>query len=83
MEGACDQIDHQEYQHRLKPPRVIHIEKIKKVQDLIETKSVSLNIFWRGGILSNQGANDRKDGKQNEEEDRKFEGSKKIIENRQ
>jgi uncharacterized membrane protein len=78
MKGACDQVDHQEHQDRLEPQRVIHIEEVKKVQDLIETRSVSLNIFRTSGILCDQCTDNRKDSKQNEERNGKFEGPKKI-----
>jgi hypothetical protein len=58
---------------------MIHIEEVKKVQDFIETRSVSLNIFRTSSILCDQCTDDRKDGEQNEERNGKFEGPKKII----
>ena len=51
MKGACDQVDHQEHEDGTEPQRVIHIEEIKKVQDLIEANPVSLNIFRTSCIL--------------------------------
>jgi hypothetical protein len=58
---------------------VVHIEEVEKVQHLIETRSVSLNIFRTGGILCNHRADDGEDGKKNEEGNGKFEGPKKVI----
>jgi hypothetical protein len=60
---------------------MIHIEEVEKVQHLIEPKPVSLNIFQTAGILGNHRSYDGKDRKQNEEEDRELERSKKIIQN--
>jgi len=80
MKGAGDQIDHQEQQDHTEPPRVIHIEKVKKVQHLIEADPVSLNIFRTGGILRDQCADDGKGRKQNEERNGELDGSKKVKE---
>jgi hypothetical protein len=57
---------------------VVHIEEVEEVQDLIDADPVSLNIFRRAGFLRNQGTNDGKDCKQNEERNGEFEGPKKI-----
>jgi hypothetical protein len=79
MKGACDQVDHQEQQDPFEPQRVVHIEEIEKVQDLIEARSVSLNIFRTGCILCNHRADDGKDSKKNEQGNGKFKGPKQII----
>ena len=80
IKGTGDQIDHQEQQDRAEPPWMIHIEEVKKVQHLIEANPESLNIFRTGSILCDQRTDDGKDRKQNEEKDREFKWSEKIIE---
>jgi hypothetical protein len=57
---------------------MIHIEEVKKVQDLIEANPISLNIFRTSCILRNKCTDNGKDGEQNEERNGKFEGPKKI-----
>jgi hypothetical protein len=79
MHGAGDQIDHEEQENGDEPPGVVHIEEVEKVQHLIQTDPVSLNIFRTGGILCDHRADDGKDGKQNEERNGKFERPKKVI----
>jgi len=59
---------------------VVHVEKIKKVQHLVEPDPISLNIFRTGGILRDQCADDREDGKKDEEGDGEFERTEKVKE---
>jgi hypothetical protein len=80
LHGAGDQIDHQEQKDSAKPPRVVHIEEVEKVQYLIKTYPVSLKIFHTGSILGDERADDGKAGKKNEESDREFKGTEKIVE---
>jgi len=78
VERAGDQIEHQKKEDGAKPPGVIHIEEVKKLQHIIELDSVSLNIFPARRILFDQRADNGEDGKQNEKKDREFEGTEKI-----
>jgi hypothetical protein len=78
MKGAGDQIDHQEQEDGTEPPRVVHIEEVKKVQHLIKANPVSLNIFRTSGILHDQGPDDGKKCKQDEERNGEFERPKKV-----
>jgi hypothetical protein len=81
MHLTGNQIDDQEQENGAEPPGMVHVEKIEKVQHLIQANPVSLNIFCAGGILYNHRAYDRKDGKQNEQRNRKLEGAEKVIDN--
>jgi hypothetical protein len=83
MHGTGNQIDDQEQENGAEPPGMVHVEEIEKVQHLIQTDPVSLNIFRTGGILCDHRADDGKDGKQNEERNGEFEGAEKVIDNRE
>jgi hypothetical protein len=58
---------------------VVHIEEVKKVQHLIKANPISLNIFRTSGILHDQGPDDGKKCKQDEERNGEFERPKKVI----
>jgi hypothetical protein len=59
---------------------MVHVKKVEKIQYLIESNPVSLNIIRTGCILLDECADDGEDGEQNEERDSEFEGTKKIEE---
>ena len=78
MEGARDQIDHQEQQDGTEPPRMVHIEEAEEIQYLIKPNAITLNIIRARGILCNYCADDGEDGKENEERDSEFERTEKV-----
>jgi hypothetical protein len=80
MDRAGDQIDDQEQENGTEPPGMVHIEEVEKVQHLIQTNPVSLKIFWTGGILYDQRADDGKAGKKDKERYGEFERTEKIVE---
>jgi len=81
IDGAGNQINYQKQKDGAEPPRMIHIEEVKKVQHLVEAKPVSLNIFRTGGILCNQCTENGKDSKENEKKNSKLERPKEIVKN--
>jgi hypothetical protein len=81
MHGTSNQIDNQEQQDGAKPPGMVHVEEVEKVQHLVQVNPVSLDIFCASGILCDHRADDRKDGNQNEERNGEFEGAEKVIDN--
>jgi hypothetical protein len=62
---------------------MVHIEKVEKIQHLIESDPISLNIFGRGPVLFDQRSDYGKNGKQNEERNGEFERTKKINNDRE
>jgi hypothetical protein len=80
LDRAGDQIDHQEQKDGTKPPRMVHIKEVEKVQHFIKTYPVSLKIFCTGGVLGNQRTDDGKAGKKNKESDGEFKRTEKIVE---
>ena len=73
MKRAGDQIDHKEEENGAKPPGMIHVEETEKVQHLIETIPITLNIFHARCILSDQGAEYGEEGKEDEKKNGEFE----------
>jgi hypothetical protein len=63
LRRASNQIDNQKQKNSTEPPGMVHIEEVEKVQHLIQTHSVSLNIFGTGGILGDQCADDGEERK--------------------
>jgi hypothetical protein len=79
MHGTGNQIDDQEQENGAEPPGMVHVEEVEKVQHLVQANPVPLNIFGASGILYDHRSDNRKDGKQNEERNRKLERPKKVI----
>jgi hypothetical protein len=52
---------------------VVHIEEVEKVQHFIQANPISLKIFWAGGVLCDERADNGKAGKKNKESYRKLE----------
>jgi hypothetical protein len=60
---------------------VVHVEEVEKVQHLIETHPISLNVFSTGGILRDQCTDNGKECKENEEGNGEFKRTKQVIDN--
>jgi hypothetical protein len=81
IEGAQHEINDQEGEDGAEPPRVIHVKEVKESQDFIEIWPIVLEVFGAVGILLDDGSNDGKDCKQDEQEDGESYGTEQIKEN--